>query len=88
MGRAFLSNIELYYTKAENISDDIAEINGNEAKHILKVMRHKENDILYITDGKGDIFSGPIISISTESVKINIHDRKSYLFFRATSRYF
>ena len=42
------SNIELYYSSKENISDEIISLTGDEYKHAVKVMRSKIGDIIFI----------------------------------------
>lgn len=66
----YLSNIELYYTKPENIQGSTLVIDDSDVKHILKVMRHKIGDILFVTNGKGKIYEGEIKNINNDTVKI------------------
>ncbi len=51
-----LSNIELYYSLPENFGTEEIRLTGEDFYHAAKVMRHRENDIVFITDGNGKIF--------------------------------
>jgi 16S rRNA (uracil1498-N3)-methyltransferase len=72
----FLSDIELYYT--ESVYENSLSITGDEVKHITRVMRHNAGDELHITDGRGFIYTGKIISISKERVDLQIISHKYY----------
>jgi 16S rRNA (uracil1498-N3)-methyltransferase len=62
-----LSNIELYYSSKELINNQIL-IDGEDYDHIVKVMRHTEGDILYVTNGNGNIYETQINNIANHSV--------------------
>jgi 16S rRNA (uracil1498-N3)-methyltransferase len=62
-----LSNIELYYSSGGNNHNQIL-IEGEDYNHIIKVMRHSEQDIIYITDGKGNIYEAQLNNISKHSL--------------------
>ena len=76
MAQAFLSEVELYYSNQPAVGNTIS-IEGEECHHITNVMRHKIDDILYITDGKGTIHKSTlsviekkkVIAAFTESIK-------------------
>lgn len=74
----YLSDIELFYTAPENISDMRLVISGEESNHIIKVMRHTAGEILHVTDGKGNIYKGEITSISGNNVNVNISEQFKY----------
>ncbi len=78
MKNKFLSNIELYYSDAKHIEGNQFKIEGEEYKHILKVMRHREGDEIYVTDGQGKIYTGNISGINKEYIIISIKDILSY----------
>ena len=67
-----LSNIELYYSYEEHISDKIISLTGDEFKHIVKVMRNNVGDTLFITNGTGLIFETEILSIEKNKVSARI----------------
>lgn len=69
-----------FYTSPENISDETLSIKGEEARHILTVLRYKAGDVISVVDGRGtryrvliekatpDFLQGRIISeVSTEN---------------------
>ena len=67
MNEQHFSNIELYYSPGGIINNNIF-VEGEDFNHIIKVMRHSERDILYITDGKGNIYESQINSINKNSL--------------------
>jgi 16S rRNA (uracil1498-N3)-methyltransferase len=67
-----LSNIELYYSSEEQISDKIISLSGDEFKHAVKVMRSKIGDTIYITNGTGLIFKTEISSIEKDKLSARI----------------
>ena len=67
MNDHYLSNIELYYSPDGIINNHI-QIEGEDFNHIIKVMRHFEQDIIYITDGNGNIYESQINSINKNSL--------------------
>ena len=69
---ARLSNIELYYSSEEHISDETISLVGDEFKHAVKVMRSKTGDTIFITNGNGLIFKTGILSINKEKLSTNI----------------
>ena len=73
-----LSNIELYYTLPKNISQNKIIIEAEEYSHITKVMRHSVKDELYVTDGKGKIYSSLINKINKNNIELEIENVLSY----------
>jgi len=72
----FLSDIELYYSpELENNNVIIAD---EEFHHIKDVMRHKVDDIIYITDGNGNIYKCIISRISKNELSAEIKETNSY----------
>jgi 16S rRNA (uracil1498-N3)-methyltransferase len=67
----FLSDIELYYSSIL-INDDKIILEGEECYHIIKVMRHKINDEIYITDGKGSIHKANIQILEQKRITCRI----------------
>ncbi len=67
-----LSNIELYYSSEENISDETISLVGDEFNHAVKVMRSKIGDTVYITNGAGLIFKTEILSIEKDNLSTRI----------------
>lgn len=73
-----LSNIELYYSEPDNFSGNSVIISGDESHHIAKVMRHKIDDEIYVTNGKGKIYQTKLSSVSKTEVKVEIKKEFSY----------
>jgi 16S rRNA (uracil1498-N3)-methyltransferase len=73
----FLSDVELYFSdKFENNSIIIDDL--NEIKHITKVMRHNIGDILFITDGNGNIYKTSLKKVSKDNILFEILDKYQY----------
>ncbi|MBN1353516.1 MAG: 16S rRNA (uracil(1498)-N(3))-methyltransferase [Candidatus Omnitrophica bacterium] len=72
-----------FYAPPENINGNFIHINGQEAKHILKVMRLAEDDKVVVFDGTGREYAGfikeirPSGGINTKSVIIEIVSTKT-----------
>ncbi len=77
MAPAFLSEVELYYTNQPSVGNLIS-IEGEECHHITNVMRHKIDDILYVTDGKGTIHKSTISVIEKNKVVAAIAESTKY----------
>lgn len=73
-----LSNIELYFTQQVILAEGKFTLINDEFHHAVKVMRSKENDFIYATDGKGTIFKGIIEAIKKDNLAAQIVDEKSY----------
>jgi len=72
MGNNNLSNIELYYSSEENISDETISLVGDEFKHAVKVMRAEISDTIYFTNGTGLIFKTEILLIKKDKLSAKI----------------
>ncbi|MHB8579607.1 MAG: RsmE family RNA methyltransferase [Ignavibacteriaceae bacterium] len=70
----YLSNIELYFSLPNNILGEKIKIDGEEFKHITKVMRHTEGDEVYASDGCGNIFRTKLSKIDLTSVELDIQN--------------
>src|ERR1035437_6568329 len=77
MNKQHFSNIELYYSPGGIINNKIF-VEGEDFNHIIKVMRHSERDILYITDGKGNIYKSHINKINKNSLSAVPHKTYQY----------
>ncbi len=73
-----LTNIELYYSSSSFFDDNKITITGEEAKHIVKVMRHSPGDAIFITNGKGSIFKSIINNIDDLSIDAEISEEFKY----------
>ncbi len=74
----FLSEVELYFSLPENVSNDSVIITDDEALHISKVMRHKIGEEIYTTNGIGNIFKTHITSIDKREIRCEIIETFSY----------
>ncbi|MEW6653815.1 MAG: RsmE family RNA methyltransferase [Bacteroidota bacterium] len=70
MQQVFLSDTELYFW--ENVNGNTIEISGEEFHHIKDVMRHKEGDEIFITNGKGVIYKTKINLIEKKLLSADI----------------
>jgi 16S rRNA (uracil1498-N3)-methyltransferase len=77
LGQDFLSNIELYYSSS-TIQNDIIKIDGDEFKHLTKVMRHICGDIIHVTCGVGIIYESEIIEINKIDLTCRVIDKYNY----------
>ena len=73
-----LSDIELYYTLPEFITKDKITLVDDEFKHCCKVMRNSIGDVIYITDGEGNIYKTEIEKNEKNSFKGKILETISY----------
>lgn len=71
-----LNNIELYFSLY--IADTDVSLVGEEAHHIMKVMRNNVGDEIYVTNGNGKIFKLEISSTEKNEVKGKIKETFSY----------
>ncbi|KAB2839308.1 MAG: RsmE family RNA methyltransferase, partial [Melioribacteraceae bacterium] len=78
MGQDFLSNIELFYIPQEFFAGNKIVITGDEFKHLANVMRHKEGDEIYITNGEGKIFKCVLETVVKKQAVANIIETKIY----------
>ena len=53
--------MQLFYSSEITTTDTNFIFNKEESRHIYKVLRKKVDDILYITNGKGYLFTGRIV---------------------------
>jgi len=74
----FLSNVELYYTPASNITENGILIQGEEYEHITRVMRHSVGEELHVTDGEGRIYLSGISEIMKDHLRAEIHSERVY----------
>ncbi len=67
-----LSNIELFYSSEEHISNETISLVGDEFNHAVKVMCSKIGDKIYFTNGTGLIFKTEILSIEKDNLSTRI----------------
>ncbi len=73
------SNTEFYYTPKKFISGNNIIITGDEAKHIVKVMRHSINDKIFVTNGEGIVYKAIIENITKKEVVAAIKDKFTFV---------
>jgi 16S rRNA (uracil1498-N3)-methyltransferase len=70
--------MQLFYTPEINTKSIEFSFDKEESKHIIKVLRKKEGDILHVTNGLGSLFTTEIILASEKkcTVKINSTEKQ------------
>ena len=66
--------MQLFYSSEITTTDTNFIFNKEESRHIYKVLRKKVDDILYITNGKGYLFTGRIVVANDKSCSVAIID--------------
>ncbi len=69
--------MQLFYSSDINTLSNSFTFDKEESKHIVKVLRKKEGDILHLTNGKGQLFTGEITLASEKSCQIAIVEKES-----------
>ncbi len=70
-GRNF-TNMQLFYNKDINTSDSQFTFDKTESRHIVKVLRKKEGDILHITDGHSTLYTVQILLANDKRCLVKI----------------
>ena len=55
-----------------DLSDSVIKLSAEESRHCVKALRHKEGDIVAITDGQGRMAKGRIVAASPSDCVVNI----------------
>lgn len=66
--------MQLFYNPAINEDTETFSFDKEESKHIIKVLRKKDADILYVTNGLGLLFKTKIILASDNKCTVQILD--------------
>jgi 16S rRNA (uracil1498-N3)-methyltransferase len=67
--------MELFYTRPECISAEEIELDEFERKHILKAVRKSAGDLIFVTDGRGNLYrtrlikQKPVLRLRIESAE-------------------
>lgn len=64
-----------FYVPHPQIKDAILKVEGDEVKHIRKVLRLKRGDEVFIFDGSGQEYEGTIVEEGSFSVSIKVRNR-------------
>ncbi len=54
-----------------------AYLDADESRHLLKVLRLKENDPVSLVDGKGNLFEGLIENADQSGIRVAIHETRT-----------
>lgn len=65
-------NMQLFYNPNLQAQDSLFVFDKEESKHIIKVLRKKENDILFVTNGLGYLFKTKIKLASDSKCTIEV----------------
>jgi len=60
----------------EKITEPITHLEEDESKHLVKVLRKKTGDIIFLTDGKGKIFEAIILEANPKKVSLKLLNSK------------
>jgi len=71
-GILYFSPMQLFYNPDLDNSVSQFTFPDNESKHIIKVLRKKTDDILHITNGKGQMFEAKIIDANPKRCKAQV----------------
>ena len=75
---AAMNHKEYFYTNPENISQNFVEIKGEELKHLSRVVRKKVRDIIYVIDGKGNLYTVLLTEIKKQVARGEIQKRTRF----------
>lgn len=64
--------MNLFYAKPGDIRGNSIVIDGQEAIHISKVLRHSEGDQILVTDGKGKGYECKVLEVKKKQVTLDI----------------
>jgi 16S rRNA (uracil1498-N3)-methyltransferase len=73
-----LSNIELYYTPPELIEAEQLILSGDEFHHSVNVMRNSVGNTIFVTDGKGSIFTCKVNRLKENELMASIVEKREY----------
>lgn len=63
---------DFYYVPAEHIIDHNIAIGGDEAKHIIRVLRRQVGDTIWVADGAGKAYEAVIRLIASDMVECEV----------------
>jgi len=58
--------------QAETIEFPLATLGPEESRHCIKVLRHQEGDLIYLTQGKGFLYQGRILTYDKRETQLEI----------------
>lgn len=68
--------MHLFYTP--DIVSDHYELNDEESRHCIKVLRRRKGDIISLTDGKGNLYAAELVNDNPKKCKLNIIEINSH----------
>jgi 16S rRNA (uracil1498-N3)-methyltransferase len=68
--------MQLFYNSDLKATDTVFTFDNNESKHIIKVLRKRKGDELWITNGEGYLFRAKIIDDSIKQCKVELISSK------------
>jgi 16S rRNA (uracil1498-N3)-methyltransferase len=71
--------MQLFYSSEIDIRQDFFVFSKEESKHIVKVLRKKENDILQVTNGLGVLFTTKITLASDIRCTVSIMKHETFI---------
>lgn len=74
-----MSHKEFFYTKPENISNNFVEIKGEELKHLSRVLRKKVREIVYVVDGRGNLYTILLTEIKKQVARGEIQKKARFV---------
>ncbi|MGB0886266.1 MAG: RsmE family RNA methyltransferase [Chitinophagales bacterium] len=69
--------MQLFYQANIEDTNIVYELDSQESFHAFKVLRKTVGDVIFVTNGKGDMFQAEIVSISKKKCSIKIIECKS-----------
>jgi 16S rRNA (uracil1498-N3)-methyltransferase len=60
----------------EDISSNLIELDAEESRHCIKVLRLRKGDVIHLTDGKGNLAEASIVDDSLRSCSVEIQKRE------------
>ena len=67
--------MQLFYTP--DIDSDTHELNAEESKHCIRVLRRKKGDIIQLTDGRGNLYNAELMVDDPKKCLLRIIETKS-----------
>jgi len=64
--------MQLFYNPNINENDPLFNFDKDESRHIVKVLRKKEGDTLFITNGKGWLFEARLVDANNKNSSVRI----------------
>lgn len=65
--------MQLFYNKNIDVKQSFFTFDKAESRHIIRVLRKKEDDLIYITDGKGNLVTSTIINKNEKRCQVKIN---------------